>query len=387
MYRNIFVREFMGTKLRMARLSVIMIMVYVLLSISLSLFLDNKAMNNVADVELRGTNKSSEITYEMYNDIDPIFNFFTEMDDNNDFNIYPVISRTLVTMQVSPLKKVDLTIQAYEDKYLKDHLINKLIEGRLPENSKEIIIGGYFQKHYDLKVGDLLGSTVLQGTSGLSMLFNISLYDNNTFEDYKIVGVISDDDLNFSIVRQYDGNIKPNRMFIYFNNNHSYKKYTEIAELAAEQGLNSLIGGQKDNYIIKKNASLNYIMTTVYISLLFITILMFTIMYIMKGTNRKIGILKALGIQDKVIIKIFANGFYILLTFSMLISVIIVNIIFYFMNKSINNFYGFDVNTYQYSWNIIITKIIYSLICYVMILVLIKLRTLMVTPKECITKI
>lgn len=387
MYRSIFVREFMGTKLRMVRLVIIMIMVYVLLSVSSSLFMNNKAMKDVADVELRGTNKSSEITYEMYKDIEPVYNFFTGMDANNDLDIYPVISRTLVTVQASPLKKVDLNIQAYEKDYFVRHLESKLIEGKLPENNKEIIIGGYFQKFFELNVGDLLGRTLLQGPNDLNMIFNISLYDNDTYEDYKIVGIIADEDLNFSIVRLYDSNIEPNRMLIYFNNDKSYEKYAEIAEEAAKQGLSSLIGGQKDNYIVKKNARMNYILTAVFISLIFITILMFTIMYIMKGTNRKIGILKALGIQDKVIVKIFANGFYVLLTFSMIISVVIVNIIYYFMNKSINSFYGFDINTYQYSLNVIALKIIYSLICYIMIYVLIKLRTLMVTPKECITKI
>lgn len=388
MKKNIFIHEFIGAKSKLYRLTFIMTFVFVLISLSTTFIIVNNNMNHSADIELYGTDVSRTLTYNMYQDIQPVYEFFTNEEYLDYFDVYPAIYRFCFSNYVSPLTNVQFDIYAYGDDYLNHYLKDNVISGRLPENNSEVVVGAHFQKYFDLKVGDTIGDKFLTLNSPGAIMFNISLDESKEiFDAFKITGVIADEKLNFSIVRRFDESFIPNQLLIYYKNSTSDIKYHEAIQAAKELGLNKLIGHEINNYSVKMNHDLRQIMSYSMIAFLFLIMLLLCIMYIMKGTNKKIGILKALGIEDRVIISILANGFLKLLVKSLIFAVVISNIIYFLLNLTVNNYYGFAINTYGYSWTSFVIQTSFSLLSYLAILIMIKYRTLWIKPKECITKL
>lgn len=368
---KVFVREFMVTKLRLVRLLLILTTVFALISISITLLNLGKNKES-ADLEFCGIAKTFDDAGDMYQEIDGLYQFFITMDTNKDFSIYPVVSKYGATIDVSSFTNEIVEIHEFTDEYMLKYMKNSMIEGRLPSNSNEIVIGKYLKKYYQLNVGDELGN------------HNINLGNQIS---YKIVGILAEDTYNYSIIRQYNTGAKPNKMLIYFNHTQSKDTYKEISTLAAENGLNFLIGSQADRFIWKESDRIFRMFMEILLAMIFFASLMFVVMYLIKGTSRKIGILKALGIKDNVIISIYANGLFILFSISLLFSIGVANIIYYIMNNSISNLYGFKIRIYHYTWHIFIIQLIFMLVSYMIIYVFIKLRTLRISPKDCMASI
>lgn len=389
MFLKIFINEMMGTKFRMIKLLLVMVITFTLLAMSINSIESQIISSDMPDVELSGINNSPILQYEMYTEISPIYELFTLMNTENYFEIYPSVIRACISIQSSTLKQMTIYIEALDENYMNKHLKKDLVEGVFPSNDKEIVIGRYFKEYFDLNVGDFIGKEAFSLHNDMgSILFNLSMdLNNQDYKDYKIVGVVENDDLNFTMIRLYNGTIKANHMLVYFTGNDSEVQYQDLSDMATQNGLNTLIGTVKDNFLIKKNMKLNQNLSIAITIIIFLAILILTVLYVMKGINRKVGILKSLGIQDRIIIKIFANGFAILLSVSLIISIGIIKLIYYFINKDLNEYYGFNIEKFKYSFLSIGSQVAFMIIGYFIIFITIKIRTSRISPRECITKI
>jgi predicted lysophospholipase L1 biosynthesis ABC-type transport system permease subunit len=110
------------------------------------------------------------------------------------------------------------------------------------------------------------------------------------------------------------------------------------------------------------------------------------ISYLVKGINKKIGILKALGIKDSIIIKIFVGGLAWVSTVALSISILVVFVINYFINKQLSNFLGFSVTRYKITGNVLAYQVLIAIVLFAVIFFIIKYKTTRISPKVCINK-
>ena len=72
--------------------------------------------------------------------------------------------------------------------------------------------------------------------------------------------------------------------------------------------------------------------------------------------KKKIGILKSLGIKDKSVINLIAKNFLIFIVVIDFCTSRITNVLFTLLNKSIDDFYGFQVNTFAITRDVLFGK-------------------------------
>lgn len=385
MYKKIFYRELIGKKRILYSIFLVFLFIYAIIAFLTHNFEEQLNKNNMPAAEYCGivdVNMQSK-------DLKELKDYIESNESYSNIKVVSCMNSSILTMSSGPLYSVNLDVNAFKDEYLNKKVKSMLSEGRLPQNSKEILVGNYFLKYFGLNLGDNIGKSPLYHKDRVVLGYlHLELdkdFDIEQLKDYKIVGIIDNEYYKFSIIRRYEPNYKSNKILFYFKNSNGYEQYESMSD-DYNIGLmkNKLVGKQSLFYNISKTVSL--ISTMIIEIVILFVIIILVLMYLTKGMKKKVGILKSLGINDKTIIKIFASNLLYLLIIIDIISIGVTFLIFNLLNNSINSYYGFVINTYQLSVLNIIVNVCFTLITYISIIVCIKLRTIKTTPKNSILR-
>jgi len=293
------------------------------------------------------------------------------------------------------MNRIMYNLRGIEEEFLEDKLKDLIVKGRLAKsNEQEVIIGKYLSSSLDLKVGDVIGNRqfTIGGLSGVSIPITLNnRIDDDAFKDYRVVGILDEDVafLNYSIILPYkaeDSNIVANSNIIYFNNSKGIDIYKKFIEKLDSGEINIKIGSVKENYVSKKNANFQMILNSfmgVLIGLVFVYLM---VSYLMKGIGKKLGILKALGIEDRTIIKIFIGGFGLIELVAFSMNLIVLNIVSRKYNAQFSEFIGFKVQKYSVTPSIIMLQMGLALVIFLGLFTIVKFKITKVSPKRCILK-
>lgn len=393
MYKKIFIKEFMGNKKNLIMLFIIMSAIFTIVGVQIVFLNASKITLIYPDVEIKGASSGVDgsIPYSLYRPIDELYDKWSETIEQEDISSYKSIRRSIISIESGlSMNKVMYTVEGLEEDYINSELNNYVTEGRLPQiNKNEVLIGSHIKHAFQFEVGDMIGKHIYKLASIDGVGLPISLEESvEELYEYKITGILDDtiDYFQDSIIVPYnfEGGIKPNVMFLYFNSKQAGEIYkNSVQELRENNALNQM--GSVSEHFHTKQSMIKQIINnlgTLITSALIIIYLV--ISYLVKGLSKKIGILKALGMKDKVIIKIFLGGLLGISAISLIISESLVFLLCYVSNKDLSEFLGFETSKYKITANVIMSQGAVAAILAIAIFGIIKYKTSRISPKESI---
>lgn len=396
MYIKIFTREFLGNKKNLILFFIIMCIIFTIVGIQ-TVFINDSRKNLLSpDVELSGQNVSEGISFSLYKPIDDIYEKINELNKDNNISLVKSIKRNIISIENnSSLNKVMYTLDGYEEAFINSKLSNYISDGRLPlEGKNEVLVGSYIKNAFQLKLGDTIGdkSYKVGKLEGIQIPTTLNEDNENLeLENYKIVGIIDEsaEYFNNSIVVPYNfnGDIKPNKILLYFNSKNASDTYTAIINELTNNKMKTSLGNVTENFRSKQNIIQNLIINIVLLAGISIVIIYLIISYLVKGINKKIGILKALGIRDSIIIKIFIGGLACVASVALSTSILILYVINYFINKGLSDFLGFRVTRFKITSDVLACQVLIAIVLFTAIFLIIKYKTTKISPKMCINKV
>ena len=364
MKKKIFFKEFLGKR------TSTLIFTVAFLFINIILIFTTKNLKDLLD----GTQKPDAVIYGRrigflsYADIADEMDYLIKHDTDNDLEIVPCKTHIVDTINSGSMEETNIDVNAFKIDYLEKHIQPLLCEGRLPEQDNEIVVGNYFIKFFKLKVGD-------------NMYIDNQINEIEDYREFKIVGVIKNPTFQFSIIKIFQEDYQPNKILIYFNNGTKSMDKFEVIKANIERELPSNnFGPYSTQYDEMENVII--IVSFVVHIVIYLIIALLIILYITKGMKKNIGILKALGIKDRNIFNLIANNFLFFTVVINFIAIGITNILFVLLNKSIDNFYGFKVSAFRFTWDMVLVNIAFNVLLYIIVFASIKIRTTKSTPKE-----
>lgn len=264
-------------------------------------------MIELPDVEIMGSQTGeypdTDISYAGIDD------FILKLEGmiNADTKIYRVTAKELYSF-ANPFYQVSFRIYGVEKDFF-ERFKGRLAVGNLPHGEmKEVLVGGNAASYYELKVGDVISDKTD---------IDIGIGE----ETYVVSGILEEKDRyygnGFYVSKEHfqnSGSASENNMvMIYASDNQRYKELDDsIDEIKSDYQL----GSYTDNHNRKnreRNAKIRNMLMTFAVSFL---ILELVYMYISKGMEKKVGIIKALGIPDSRMLTISAVGFGVLIVFA-----------------------------------------------------------------------
>ncbi len=234
-------------------------------------------------------------------------------------------------------------------------------EGENPKNSNEVAIGSKIKETYHLKIGD-----------------DITLFKNGVENRYKIVGFVQSVNYAGEIIemtltgyQKLDMSYSPKTMYVYLENEKEAEKFiAQIKEQYHDDILSTM------NYAESMDSAMNMYVSLIRIICVIIIVitllLIYLILYIVISsiiTRRKqeLGILKAIGYENKELIRQLVGGFVpstiIATMLGLLIGKICMNQIYTVIFKA--------VGAYKLSFE-------YPFVVFFMIVVILILSTMMI---------
>lgn len=310
----------------------------------------------------------SNLSSELYNDIKAL--------NIKELRVYPAIIRNIAYINNPKVfRSVNYSFMGVEQEFFDREINNYIVNGRIPRKENEIVIGTYAATYFDVELGEELP-------------IGLTLKDSNENDtvNYEIVGILSPDIefLNSAILAIDNTDFEKNFMMLYMENNN-VEQYNEVIKLIGESDKDYGIGSMKDVFTQKETARTQkrmYIGSTCVIGL---AILIMMILYLIKGFSKKIELMKALGIRNKTVYKIFLSGLTLIMLGSMFFSIIVLFIAKIYLNQSISEFYGFKVEVVKFSPMIFIVLMLFMLGMILVMALFLYYKTTRISPKEALS--
>lgn len=247
------------------------------------------------DIEITG--KVQSIDSLLYEDLDPSLG---EVISNQDTKIYGLTARNLYTFS-DAFYQVSYRIYGADYAFI-ENLEKYLKKGKLPEAGKrEILIGSNLAKYLNAPAG---------GTIKIPFVTGRNSY---TEYEYVVAGVLHGD-LDFysdgiyipdTSLPQTGEEWTHNVLYIFTRNNNAYNKVMKQLDGLGKASFGEVLFHRTEKAslygtMIKALAG-TIPFSTVFLAALFLSL--------MKDTGRKIGLMKALGLSDRVILILLVKGF------------------------------------------------------------------------------
>ena len=324
--------------------------------------------------------------YELFNETYGLRNDTKEV-LGNDIKVYDMVVRNIVTKSCSGFfQKIDYWIYGLDDSFFNDIIKKELKEGRLPDKNKnEAVIGSYAANYFKLKVGDKIK---------IPITLNKDMNEKDN-EKYIVTGIINENAdffksgifISKNTFEKENGMVKENAVIGYFKEASSINKYKVSYSKLNELFKKYNIGTISENFHNKMDIKRNIIFNIFSVFLVITVILSLIILYLMKGIKKKIGLLKALGVSDKYILKVFIGGLAIVLIVSTILSTIITLLATIYINKSISSFLGFNIHLISVNSIVLEVEAAIMAIQIVIIYILIKIISSRISPIDSMTKL
>lgn len=340
--------------------------------------------NRIPDIVVKGKmDEDGVLRYKYYNDM-PGFTAELKQKLGSSIEVYGITARSMCTMQ-DPLtnSRIEYTIYGVEQDFINKELSPNIADGSIPDaGQNEVIMGTYAKQFYKLSPNDKINQPITLKKD----------WSKDDLNRYTLSGVLNEN-MNFFrgaiflAKETYDKNFGPtedNLVFIYVNNEEDYNKALSLVYEIRKN--NSAIGPILMNYYSKQMAKRNTIVGCVFAGIVCLTLILLLIAYLMKGISKKIGILKALGISNRYIIKVFMGGLLITLLVSSALSTVLTYAATLFLNYNISKFLGYKVEEYMMTGLSITSNLIFIFVCFTAIFISIYKYNMKISPNEAMTK-
>lgn len=365
----------------------IMVIIFLLTFLNFRLIDSYNTMQqaDMPDIVVKGKmDADGELKYKYYNDISDLADQLKSK-LNGDIKIYSIVARSMMTER-DPLTNnfIEYTIYGVSNEYLQNVLNKNIQNGSALENGgQQLLMGSYAKNYYDLKIGDKVNQPITLKKDWLQEdigLYQLSGELSNQMSYFKGGIFLSREDFE----EKY-GKLNDNMIFIYVNDKN---KYNEALDLLQNIKMNDdSIGTINMNYYEKHSIIKNTILNCVSIGILSIIIILLLVSYLMKGSSKKIGILKALGMPNKILVSVFNGGMMIVLFLSMFLAFFTTEVLAMIYNSYLSNFYGFRVKEFTFNFYCILADLILIFICFGALLMRVYRLTMKTSPKAAMQKI
>jgi hypothetical protein len=274
---------------------------------------------------------------------------------------------------------------------MRSHIVLK--EGSYPvANNKEVLIGNYFAQMIDVSVGDYIGKDEYTLSSMEHVKIPICLeqnLNNYEFEEYRVTGIIDErmSDFNYSVVLPYiqkDSVLGTNTVELYFSNDDDVKVYRQFIEKIRNS--KTSIGFVSENYMLKSNLRSEMILNALF-SISFATMIIYLLLiYLCKGIDKKLGLLKSFGIKNRTITRVFAGGISGMVLISFVANIVIIKAICYIRNLQLMKFVGLTVEKYTYDYKVFLIQLAICVLIVLLVWVGIFTRIKSTPPNKCMQK-
>jgi len=343
--------------------------------------LDNYLMQSrIPDIIVKGKmDDDGELKYKYYNDI-PNLAIQLKEKLNSDIKIYSVVSRSLMTDR-DPLtnNSVEYTIYGVTDEFFENEIRSELNKGEIPkQNEFQAVMGSYARNFYKVNISDNIEQPITLSKDWQKSdigLYNLSGILNDNLAFFKGGVFVSRE----TFANHYEI-MDDNMIYVYTNNKSDFDEaLSAIQDLKMED---PSIGTITMNFYMKQNTIRNAWISGISISLFTVIIIILLMAYLMKGTSKKIGILKALGVPNKFFIIVFSGGISITLLISTGIAILCTHILAILFNKSLSSFLGYRVNEYSLNKYCIFIDLAFVIFCFIISFANIYILTNKTSPKE-----
>ena len=381
MKRKLFFREFMEKKGIVVFLAVVLTASFVLSGMEYVLFDASIDNGYRPDVFLHGTTARSVYTY--YDDTEDALAYINSH-AGDAIRAVPCVTRNIISCtEKNGYNTVNYTVKGYSPDYIRESLSGYLAEGRMPEQgSREIAVGSRFAKVMQLSVGDRIeGQTVQIGTIGEISLFAAleESPDIEHLEPYTVCGIISDKCtfLEYAAVAANGANVKPNTVELFFRSDQAQTAYRKLLDEMPD----GMIGGVEEFYAAKREKTVSLLLHAASIASAILMIIYLVISLLLKGLNRKLSVMKAVGVTDQYIVSSFFGGFAALIVLSALVAAGLVMLLVLFMNRQYAEFMGADFQKFRTDFMLILVLFGMGLFISLNLLAILRYKIARVNPK------
>lgn len=342
MERKIFINIFFEKK----NILLVYISVITLFTIFLgiqTIFFGNQLEQSIyPDMELYGApDEDGVMRYKLYNDIGDVPDKL-EKELESGVRFQNVILRNLLTVSDN-FNIVEYRVCGMDNQDIK--LLEKNIKsGQIPKTGeKGVLLGSYAARYFNVDVGDKMEIKISLDKDNMGAPegeYYVSGILNDNMQFYKGSIIVSKE--TWSMEHQ---EVKDNMLYLYIDNDEAYKNVVETINRLDEPDTAFInIMNNYDSAATARNSIISNILVICVISLIVIVLLFF---FLMRGMVKKIGLLKALGLPEKIIIKIFCGGLLMITISAILISFVCEYGVVLYMNMQAAEFYGFEVQAYS----------------------------------------
>ncbi|WP_102401303.1 FtsX-like permease family protein [Haloimpatiens massiliensis] len=323
--------------------------------------------------------------YELFGDVSTLSEE-TKKVLGDDIKVYGMVVRNIETKSKNGFfERINYWVYGVEDSFLEDVIKKQLKEGKMLSSGKdEVVIGAYAANYFKLKVGNKINIPITLGK-------DMDMKDKGK---YIVTGIINENadffkSGIFMSKNTFDtdkGKTNENAIVGYFKGYKAVEKYKNNYNGLSKLFSKHNIGSINENFRNKLDVKRNIVINISFVCLISIVILFLLVSYFMKGIKKKIGLLKALGISDRYILKVIVGGLGIILLLSLILSNIITFLVSLYMNKSISDFLGFSVEVISINWLVILVETTITLVQVITISIAIKLISAKISPRDSMIK-
>ncbi|WP_438433044.1 ABC transporter permease [Gorillibacterium sp. sgz500922] len=288
---------------------------------------------------------------------------------------YGVVMRNILSTQnVKTLEKVEYSVIGVQPGFFSSQLAHSLKEGTLPAaGKKEAVLGAFAARYYQVKVGDRLPPMVTLRED----------LDESVTADFTVSGILNDDVTYFRGAVIVSRDLFPaqtdNAVIAYF------KGHTDISRIGT--ALESLIsrfpvGSVQSFYETKRETQRSAILHMAVIGAGALLMAWLLITTFMKGMTRKIGLMKALGVPNRVLRKINLLGFGSLIAACFLTGLAGTYAVKWSFDRSMSRVYGFSVEYYRMNGLTILSLLLMACLLFVILFGMIHFKGSRISPRS-----
>lgn len=377
MYKKIFINVLFEKKKFL--IMFMLIFSFLLFFIGVQTMVQFSETNKVAIPNLEVLGKLDDdglLRFKGYNDMDGVTAKLKEL-CGDEAKVYEVTSRNLLVMN-NLFNKVSYQVYGVNNAFFKEQLEEHLKEGKLPEaGKKEAVLGSLAAKRYDVKVGDKINAPITLNKKSLK----------TDYMQYTVSGILADNEEYFwgnvfISKEEFEKNNEKspeNKILIYYTSKNSEKKvFNAYDQIKNQFSVGSTVSNNKE----KNEAANSIIWNLVVILGVSLIIMLLLLSYLMKGITKKLGLLKALGLSDKYIVKNFVGGLFISSLISLASAFGGMVLIKNYLNKNMSEFLGYTVEHYLInSYSVLSVFFLWGVLLFIVFLI-IKMKSWRISPRS-----
>lgn len=381
MAKKIFVNIFFEKRNMLVLYVVIVTMFTIFLGVQ-SIFIGKQVEETLyPDIIVNGAmDENGVMRYKLYNDIGNVPEEI-EKKLGEQVNVQSAVVRNLLTVSDN-FNNVEYRVYGMEDQDIKK--LDKYIKsGRAPKSGeKEVLIGSYAARYYGFAIGDKLSMGITLDKDNM----------DSPEGEYTVSGILSDniDYFKGSIIISKDswcqenGQVEDNIMLFYLDSDQDYKNTVDVINNLDDKAASTL--NILNNYAGTSETKKSLTSSIVVICIVSMVVIILLFFFLMRGMVKKIGLLKALGLPEKNITKIFSGGLVLITIIAVAASMLCEYGIVTYLNSKATKFYGFDVVEYSINRYAIISILALNLLNMLTATITITWLGKKVSPRDAMVK-